>query len=145
MNKCRQCGAKVSDTEAICPVCGLINPIKRKTAKTIDITTTFSIDDSDSKTYKPKRKRNVALLFALLGWSGIGFHYLGYHRDGILWSIFNMILIGGLSTLGVVIRVIDWWPSFIFVTAGFYLVNLVFGLTYLFAHDRKDASGQFIE
>lgn len=145
MAKCRQCGAKVSDTEVVCPVCGLINPIKQKSKKTVEITSTLSLEDVDAKDFKPKYKRIVSLLFTICGWSGAGFFYLGFKKQGLFWLLFNFILIGGLSGLGVTMRVIDFIPGLLIVTGGFYLVNIVFGLTYLFAHDRKDGKGQFLE
>ncbi len=64
---CRQCGAKIGQTEAVCPKCGAKQPIG-----------------------KPRSKVTAGLLAILLGWLGAHRFYLGQWW-GVIYFIFGVL------------------------------------------------------
>lgn len=144
MGKCRNCGSQVSEKDKYCPVCGVINPIRVKSIETVNDTSFLDPVEPDYHLYR-QRSRNLTLLFfALLGFMGMGFFYLGYKKRGIFWLLIHLVLLITLPLLAEYQTEINFLKALLIVIIALIPVNLGLGLYYRFAPDVKDATGEFL-
>ncbi len=96
MPVCRYCGARIEKfNKDRCPVCGELEPLKGVTSDTVEITTEIDLTEELKKDYHPKTKKKFFLFSALLGWTGIQFHYLRYFKVGLIWMAINLAILAG--------------------------------------------------
>ena len=96
MPVCRYCGARIEKfNKDRCPVCGELEPLKGVTSDTVEITTEIDLSEELKKDYHPKTKKKFFLFSALLGWTGLQFHYLRYFKVGLIWMAINLAILGG--------------------------------------------------
>ncbi len=142
MPYCKYCNSRISkfDTD-ICPLCGGLRPLDDVTSETIDITKEIKMDGSEFTNYKPKRRGVCFAWSATLGIFGAPLYYLGYVWLGILWLFVNLLIIaGGGVTLGYYFS----WIYLIVIAIAMYVLNLLFGLFYLFRDNLKSKDGEFV-
>ncbi len=143
MPYCKYCNSRISkfDTDR-CPLCGGERPLDGVSSETIDITKEIKMDGSEFTNYKPKRRGICFAWSATLGIFGAPWFYLKFIGRGIIWLIVNLLIIlGGGLTLGFLL---DTWIYLIIIVVTMYVLNLLFGLFFLFRDNLKSKDGEFV-
>ncbi|MCD8209858.1 MAG: hypothetical protein LUC31_03480 [Coprobacillus sp.] len=142
MPYCRNCHTRISRYDKdICPVCGVERPLDGVTSETVDITSQINIGDEQYKNYKPKTRGKAFMFSATLGIFGAPMYYLGHLWAGLVHGFICLaIILGAGITLGLLYSWI--WP--VIIVVFMYLVNILFGLYYLYKSDLTDKNGEFL-
>ena len=140
MAKCRICDAKIDPRVFVCPYCGCSNPLDKSSNSTSDLVIN-STTLQDLVDYK--KKKTAVLLTIFLDIIGLGRRYLGFKRTGLVFLIFNIILLGASFFVCNYIG-FTWWQLLLLVLAVIFVVNLIRGLIILFT-DYCDANGDLLE
>ena len=100
MPKCKNCNSRIDRfNKDRCPICGVTFPFEGMNSDTVEITTNIDVDSVDQDYYRPCRKRELFLFFALLGIFGAPYFYLKKAKEGLIQLISNAVIIGLMSFL----------------------------------------------
>ena len=94
--------------------------------------------------YRPCRKKELFLFFALLGIFGAPFFYLKKKKEGIIQLISNVIVIALMSFLLAYFTSLDVLYSILISIGSMHLLNIVFGLVVIAQPNLKDGNNQFV-
>lgn len=141
---CKNCGGRISKFDKDrCPICGTVAPLKGMTSDTVEVTSEIDLKSNDFN-FKPKDRNIVMLLFTIFGFMGVPFFYLLKHKLGFIWLITNIIFISLLFVILYLAASVDVLWSVLIPVIISYIINICFGLFYLFKSDLKDGRGEFI-
>ena len=145
MPVCKYCGSRISKFDNdMCPVCGTKKPLEGVTSETIEVTSEIDIKNPDFKAYKQTKRVTAFLLFSLVGIFGAGFFYAKFKKYGIIWLIANVVTIGGLGSILAFLAGLGPIWGYVIPLVACYLINIGFGLFFLFKPSLKDGNGEFI-
>ncbi len=143
MPKCKYCNELISRLDKdVCPYCGGLHPLEDSDNMTEDFTKAFNKIEVNDNVVTHK-KITTFLLFIFLGIFGVPFFYLGYKKRGLFFLIFSIIFIGGFGSVMFFLVFKSIFAYLIFYFA-LEIVMIIFGLVYLFSHDKVDANGEFL-
>ena len=144
MPKCKNCNNRIDRfNKDRCPICGVTFPFEGMNSETVEITTNIDVDGVEAD-YRPCRKKELFLLFALLGIFGAPFFYLKKKKEGIIQLVSNVIVIALMSFLLVYFTSLDVLYSVLISIGSMYLLNIVFGLVVIAQPNLKDGNNQFV-
>ena len=134
---CRKCGTAFSDNLTLCPVCktAIINAQNQEPSSNVTASYAFLKDQLELVTLKSRWLTSG--LFFLLGVTGLGFFYLKKTRLGWLTL--------GISVLSLSLTWIVFPQVAFEVSLGFFLLQTIFALYYLFNPDAKDGRGELLK
>lgn len=145
MPKCKNCNSRIDRfNKDRCPICGVTFPFEGMNSDTIEITTNIDIDSVDQDYYRPCRKKELFLFFALLGIFGAPFFYLKKKKEGFIQLISNVIVIGIMSFLLAYLTPLTILYSILIAIGSMYLLNVIFGLIVVSRPNLKDGNDQFV-
>ncbi|NCA95396.1 MAG: TM2 domain-containing protein [Methanomicrobia archaeon] len=146
MPYCRHCKAKIERMDKeICPFCGQRRPLDGVSLETLDVTKAFGEGvEKDTELVRLKSKKKAALLCAIFGMFGVHSFYIRKPRQGLLFILVALFLIGGVGSLlfFVIIKGSIWaylLPLFVQI-----VFQGLFALTYLLREDVKDGVGEMM-
>ena len=145
MPNCRNCGARLSKFDAdICPVCGVKDPLKGISSETVEITSQIDLSAMKEEQKIVRRRKVMAPLFYIIGWTGAAFFYLKKKLFGLVWLLGNLAVIGGLFAIFYFAINLPLAAAIIIPLAIAYFINVIVGIIYYFAPNIKDGDGEFI-
>ena len=145
MPKCKNCNSRIDRfSKDRCPVCGVEFPFEGVSSDTIEITTNIDVDKVDQNYYRPCRKRELFMFFALLGVFGAPFFYLKKNKEGIIQFISNIICISLMSFLLAYFTVLSVGYAILISVGSMYLLNIIFGVVVVSQPNLKDGKGEFV-
>ena len=145
MPKCKNCGTRLSKFDKdMCPVCGEKNPFEGVSSETIEITSNLDINKEEFASYHPTKRIVAFVLFALLGFLGVGFFYTKYKKVGLIWLISNLCFIAGLLLILLYAAKMEVVWSILIPLFVVYGINLFTGFFFLVKKDLKDGNGEFL-
>lgn len=144
MPKCKNCGSRIDRfNKDRCPICGTTFPFEGMNSETVEITTNIDVDGVEID-YRPCRKKELFLFFALLGIFGAPFFYLKKKKEGIIQLVSNVVVIALMSFLLAYFTSLDVLYSILISIGSMYLLNIVFGLVVIAQPNLKDGNDQFV-
>lgn len=145
MPNCRNCGTRISRFDKdLCPVCGTKSPLEGVNSDTMEITAQVDISGIKEGQKVLRRRRQVLLLFTLLGFSGVGLFYLKYKFKGLVWLLFSLLLAASLFFIFYQLLLAGLLLS-IFLTIGIvYFINISAGIFCYFIPNLKDGEGEYV-
>lgn len=144
MPNCRNCGARLNKWDNdVCPICGIKNPLEGVTSDTVEITR-FGLQADGTNLSQPKTRKKTMIWFMTIGWTGAAYFYLNKKKTAFIWLLINLAIIGGLGSVFAFATPMPIIVGYLIGLGIAYLVNVVMGLYYFFAHDLKDGDGEFI-
>ena len=145
MPVCRNCKKRIERfNKDRCPICGIEHPFEGVSSDTIEITTNIDVDKVDQNYYRPCRKRELFMFFALLGVFGAPFFYLKKNKEGIIQFISNIICISLMSFLLAYFTVLSVGYAILISVGSMYLLNIIFGVVVVSQPNLKDGKGEFV-
>ena len=145
MPVCRHCGTRISKFDKDrCPVCGELNPLEGVTSDTVEITTEIDLSEELKKDFHPKTKKKFFLLSALLGWTGIQFHYLRLFKFGFIWMAINLAVLGG-GFSAFYFGLHDLLLGILLPVGLVYACNIALGVAVLKRTSIKDGNGNLLK
>ncbi len=142
---CRECKSRISKFDKdVCPICGCKNPLEGVSSETVEITSQLDASSPEFKEYKPCKKVVVFFLFLLIGWTGTPYFYMHYLKKGLIYLFINLILATLLVCGFLFLIKLDVWLSILIPIVAIYIINVCFGLFFLFKNDLKDGKGEFL-
>lgn len=146
MPNCRNCGARLSKFDKdICPVCGFKKPLDGVVSNTVEITTEIQTVKGEFTNYKTKSRVVTCVLSILLGWTGAPFYYIKHPATGFIYFLISIIFGGGLFAIFYFFANLDLVLSIVIPIIVIYVINLIIGVVFLYYHDLKDGSGEFLK
>ena len=147
MPVCKNCNARISKFDKdVCPICGCVNPISTEHSETVDITSNISIESELKKEVKVKRKSVALVLSIILPFIGTPFFYLKYYKNGLLWFLINVVLIGLLFVLSYFLVLKgSLIYSIIAPLVIAYICNIALGVMLYTKKDYKDGHGELVK
>lgn len=144
MPKCKNCGSRIDRfNKDRCPICGTTFPFEGMNSETVEITTNIDVGGVETD-YRPCRKKELFLFFALLGIFGAPFFYLKKKKEGIIQLVSNVVVIALMSFLLAYFTSLDVLYSILISIGSMYLLNIVFGLVVIAQPNLKDGNDQFV-
>lgn len=145
MPKCKNCNSRIDRfNKDRCPVCGVTFPFEGMSSDTVEITTNIDVDSVDQEYYRPCRKKELFLCFALLGIFGVPYFYLKKVKEGIIQFISNVIIIALMSFLLSYFTSLTILYAILISIGSMYLLNIIFGLIVVSQPNLKDGNGEFV-
>ena len=145
MPKCKNCNSRIDRfNKDRCPICGVTFPFEGMNSDTVEITTNIDVDSVDQDYYRPCRKRELFLFFALLGIFGAPYFYLKKVKEGIIQLISNIIVIGLMSFLLYYFTPLSILYSILISVGSMYILNIIFGAIVVAQPNLKDGNGEFV-
>ena len=145
MPKCKNCNSRIDRfNKDRCPICGVTFPFEGMNSDTVEITTNIDVDSVDQDYYRPCRKRELFLFFALLGIFGAPYFYLKKAKEGLIQLIFNAVIIGLMSFLLAYFTSLTILYSILISIGLMYILNIIFGAIVVAQPNLKDGNGEFV-
>ena len=146
MPTCRNCGARISklNDKDICPVCGTKDPLQGVTSDTIEVTSQIDLNNFVEGQKVVRRRKILLILFLAVGFTGAPFFYLKKKKNGILWLVLNLVILGGLFALLFFLLHLHIALAIILPVLLVYAISGVMGAIYNFLPDLKDGEGEFV-
>lgn len=146
MATCKNCGATIHGDSKICERCGIINPIKQKKVRTIDLTLVGDKEEFSgiNKISQPKSRKLVLLYYIIGGFFGLPYFYLGKVRNGILAIVSHLIMIGAGFGLSFAFKYYNYLVISLCLIGLILIINLILGLINFFNQDLLDAKGDAV-
>ena len=145
MPNCKNCGTRIEKfNKDICPICGCPEPLKEVESNTVEITSEISLCNDELK-YKARSKLLTFVLFAFIGWTGIGFFYLKKKQSALIYLLTNILIFGILFVIFKFGIQMGLNNSIILPTIVIYILNLIKSFYFLLKKDIKDGNGDFLK
>ena len=145
MPKCKNCNSRIDRfNKDRCPICGVTFPFEGMNSDTVEITTNIDVDSVDQDYYRPCRKRELFLFFALLGIFGAPYFYLKKAKEGLIQLISNAVIIGLMSFLLAYFTSLTILYSVLISIGSMYILNIIFGAIVVAQPNLKDGNGEFV-
>ncbi len=145
MPTCKNCHREISKFDSdVCPYCGTPHPIDAD-YKTKDITGFVDPVTGAYKLYKSKSRRTAAFLCLFLGWAGIHYFYLGFHKKGVAAALITLLGVGGIGAV-LFLTQADFKNPLAFFTPFIvdFVVYAVWSVRYFTRDSLVDANGEFL-
>ncbi len=142
MPYCRECHSRINkyDTD-VCPYCGCLHPLEGVDSETVDITSQIRLNSPEYANYKPKTRAMAFMWSATLGFIGAPLFYLGYRVSALIHCL---VCLGIILGAGIPLGINQDWIYPVIIVVSVIVINILFGLYYLFKSDLKDKNGEFI-
>lgn len=140
---CKNCHSRIDKfNKDRCPICGVEFPFEGVSSDTIEITTALDVDNMD---YKPRKRKTMFLLSALLGFTGAPYFYIYKKVPGIISLLASIvfIVVGGVI-LGHFVPSIGIGFGLLIFLALSVFIHFIIGIFTYITPNLKDGRGDFI-
>lgn len=145
MPYCKNCHSRIDKfNKDRCPICGMERPLDDVSSDTIEITTSVDVNDLNLN-YHPRHRKTLLIYFLTLGIFGVPFFYLYENKKGIIYSFFNLLILGLMIFLFVYFNVMGVILGILIPILAIYAFNAIIGFIYFRTQNLKDGRGDFLE
>ena len=143
MANCKYCHKPIERFDRdICPHCGAAHPLD-DSYETMDITRTFSLNQTGEELYHSRSKKTALILGFLLGPFGAMWFYLLYKKAGVIQLLISLIGTLGIGFL-LFFTCMNNALAFLLPLFVFYLISWVFAIRLSLDVSPKDGNGELL-